>query len=549
MTKKIFKSILATALITMLACLVFIIGVQYDFYDNSQKNAIENESYIISQALNNGVDVQAFKEYAERITLISRDGTVLFDNKIDAKALENHSSRKEIEEAIEKGNGSAARFSETLSQHTYYYAIKLENGNILRIGAESASILTVLLRLLSPICAIILLTAAIALTFATLASKSILKPINSINPETPESGECYEELSPLIKKLRYQNRKIEKQISQLTKSRKEFEIISENMNEGMLLTDMNGVVLTHNSGAKAIIGKTENIDGKNLLALNSNELFHSIFKSIVSANRCELSYTENSKHYEITVNPVLDDISTPCGAVVLMIDVTEKQEREKLRREFTANVSHELKTPLTSILGFSDILKEGIVAPEDVRGFGNDINRETKRLISLVNDIIKLSRLDEGAAETDSQQIDLKEIALEVSAKLGNIAKNQNITVSAEGESAIINAPYSLIFEMIYNLCDNAVKYNRQNGSVTLITGIKDNIPFISVKDTGIGIPEEHHTRIFERFYRVDKSRSNMGGGTGLGLSIVKHIAMVTGGEISLQSIPHIGTEITVSYK
>lgn len=548
MTRKIFKGILCTALITMLSCLVLIIGVQYDFYDQSQKTALENEAYIISSSLEEGVAVESFYDYAERITVIDPQGLVLFDNRADTEKLGNHLDREEISSALKNGSGSAVRFSETFSKYTYYYAIKLSNGNILRISSDSASVFTVILQLLPPISAIILLTSAIALTLASLVSKSLLRPINSINPENPSVDGCYEELSPLIRKLRYQNIKINKQISQLTKSRREFEIISENMSEGMLLTDISGTILTHNKGIKTLLGLNGDINGKKLLTLSNSDIFQKIYDSVTRANRTEISHIENGRYYEITVNPVLDENSEPCGAVVLVIDVTEKQEHEKLRREFTANVSHELKTPLTSILGFSDILKEGIAAPEDVKGFGLDINREAKRLISLVNDIIKLSKLDEGAGDTEKSEIDLKAIATEVAEKLSPIADLQNICIRICGDSAIINASSSLVFEMVYNLCDNAVKYNREKGNITITTGYKENKPFISVKDTGIGIPPEHHSRIFERFYRVDKSRSNSGG-TGLGLSIVKHIALITGGQIFLESTPNIGTEITVTYE
>lgn len=548
MTRKIFKGILCTALITMLSCLVLIIGVQYDFYDQSQKTALENEAYIISCSLEEGVAVEAFDNCAERITVIDPQGSVLYDNRADTEKLDNHLNREEVSSALKNGSGNAVRFSETFSKYTYYHAIKLSSGNILRISSDSASVFTVILQLLPPISAIILLTAAIALTLATLVSKSLLKPINSINPENPSVDNCYEELSPLIRKLKYQNIKINKQISQLTKSRREFEIISENMSEGMLLTDISGTILTHNKSIKTLLSITENINGKNILTLSDSVIIRNIFECITSANHNELSYAENGRFYEITVNPVLDENSKPCGAVVLIIDITEKQEREKLRREFTANVSHELKTPLTSILGFSDILKEGIAAPEDVKGFGLDINREAKRLISLVNDIIKLSKLDEGAGDTEKTEINLKAIANEVTEKLAPIANSQNICIKTCGDNAVINASASLVFEMVYNLCDNAVKYNREKGSVTITTGYKEKKPFITVKDTGIGIPPEHHSRIFERFYRVDKSRSNSGG-TGLGLSIVKHIALITGGQIFLESTPDIGTEITVIYE
>lgn len=319
------------------------------------------------------------------------------------------------------------------------------------------------------------------------------------------------------------------------------------MNEGLLLTDTKGHILTHNSSIRRFFGVQDDINGQNILTLNRSEVFREVFENIGESRHYENTITLGGMCYEVTANPVFDEKNTPCGAVILVVDVTEKEKREKFRREFTANVSHELKTPLTSILGISDMLKNGMVKPNDTKDFAADINKEAERLISLVNDIIKLSELDEGEVH-NTERVDLLKSANEVASRLYPIAEKRGVSLAVAGESAEIQAGESLIFEMIYNLCDNAIKYNKENGSVTVTAGYKDGTPFVSVKDTGIGIAPEHTERIFERFYRVDKSRSKQSGGTGLGLSIVKHIAASFGGKVTLKSTLGEGTEITVTF-
>lgn len=546
MTKKIFRGILLSSIITMLACLVFIIGVQYQIYTDSRYSALESKAYLISLSANED-ELQKYSSAKERITLISKDGNVLFDNKANATGMENHKGREEFKEALSAGTGYAVRHSETLGINSCYYAVKLENGDVLRIADESLSVGAVIVELLPPIAAIALLTFVLALVLASVITKKILKPINEIDLEKPDTYSAYDELSPFISKINSQKNKINRQIAALSRSRREFETIAENMSEGLLLTDVKGHILTHNKSALKIFGITEDINGKNILTLNRGEVFREIFDNIKESRHYENVTTLSGMYYEVTANPVFDEKNSPCGAVILIIDVTEKEKREKLRREFTANVSHELKTPLTSILGISDMLKNGMVAAEDVGGFARDINRETERLISLVNDIIKLSELDEGGTK-ETERVDLLKISQEVAHRLAPIAEKQGISLTVTGESAEITAGESLIFEMIYNLCDNAIKYNKENGSVTVDVGKRDGAPFVTVKDTGIGIAPEHTERVFERFYRVDKSRSKLIGGTGLGLSIVKHIAASFGGKIALKSTLGEGTEITVAF-
>lgn len=548
MTKRIYRGILLSSVITMLACLIFTIGIQYQMYDESTKDALKDKAYIISLNSESG-DLSKYADAKERITLITSSGKVLFDNKAIADKMENHLSRKEVKEALDSGEGYAVRRSETLSSKSCYYALKLKNGNILRISDDSLTVWTVLINLLPAICAIAIMTLVLSSVLAAVISKKILKPLNSIDLENPDAQNVYDELIPFINKINMQNRKIDRQIARLTRSRREFDIITENMSEGLVLTDIKGNILTHNKGIEKFFGVGEDINGKNILTLNRSDVFREIFSDITEKRRGEDILSLNGRYYDMTANPVYDEDGTPCGAVILAVDITEKEKREKLRREFTANVSHELKTPLTSISGISDMLMNGIVAPEDIKGFAGDINKESARLITLVNDIIKLSELDEGAYSTETdEKVNLLKTAAEVKERLEKIAAKKNVKIAVTGEDAEITGGESLVFEMLYNLCDNAVKYNKENGNVTVSVGTSEGAPFVTVKDTGIGIPPEYTDRIFERFFRVDKSRSKESGGTGLGLSIVKHIAMSLGADIRVESAVGKGTEITVTF-
>lgn len=548
MTKRIYRGILLSSVITMLACLIFTIGIQYQMYDESTKDSLKDKAYIISLNSESG-NLSEYADAKERITLITSSGKVLFDNKAIADKMENHLSRKEVKEALDSGEGYAVRRSETLGSKSCYYALKLKNGNILRISDDSLTVWTVLINLLPAICAIAIMTLVLSSVLAAVISKKILKPLNSIDLENPDAQNVYDELIPFINKINMQNRKIDRQIARLTRSRREFDIITENMSEGLVLTDIKGNILTHNKGIEKFFGVEEDINGKNILTLNRSEVFREIFSDITEKRRGEDILSLNGRYYDMTANPVYDEDGTPCGAVILAVDITEKEKREKLRREFTANVSHELKTPLTSISGISDMLMNGIVAPEDIKGFAGDINKESARLITLVNDIIKLSELDEGAYSTETdEKVDLLKTAAVVKERLEAIAAKKNVKIAVTGEDAEITGGESLVFEMLYNLCDNAVKYNKENGNVTVSVGTSEGTPFVTVKDTGIGIPPEYTDRIFERFFRVDKSRSKESGGTGLGLSIVKHIAMSLGADIRVESTVGKGTEITVTF-
>ena len=424
MTKKLFRGILLSSVITLLLSLVFIIGVQYQIYRESGYSALQSKANLIS--LSAEEELQKYSSAPERITLINGDGKVLYDNKADAADMENHSSREEVKEALKDGTGYSVRHSETLGINSCYYAVKLENGNILRVADESLSVEAVVLQLLPPIAAIALLAFVLALVLASVISKRILKPINEIDLDRPLEDTAYEELSPFVSKINAQQRRINHQIAELRASRREFETIAENMSEGLLLTDTKGHILSHNSSVKRFFGVQDDINGQNILTVNRSEVFREVFDNIREGRHCENTVTVSGMYYEVAANPVFDETGAPCGAVILVIDVTEKEKREKLRREFTANVSHELKTPLTSILGISDMLKNGIVAPDDIKGFGADINKEAERLLSLVNDIIKLSELDEGTVG-ETETVDLYKTAKEAAKILAKIAEKRGL--------------------------------------------------------------------------------------------------------------------------
>ena len=548
MTKKINRGILFSSVLTLAACLVFFVGVQYQMYDDTLKSSLESKAEIISRNADES-ELKTYNGIKERATLISSDGKVLFDNKARTSEMGNHAKRKEVKNALKNGEGYDIRRSETLGVKTCYYALKLKDGNILRVSEDAMSLLAVISGLFPAICAIAVMTVILAAVLADIISKKIVKPINNMNLDTPEYNDAYDELSPFITKINDQNKKIRRQIAELKRSRLEFDTIAENMTEGLCLTDKKGNVIMHNSGFEKIFGSDSDIDGNNILTFCRDESFRKTLENIRENEKSDSLLTVGGKNYEITANPVFDENGTACGAAVLVVDVTEKEKREKLRREFTANVSHELKTPLTSILGISDMMKNGIVKEEDIKGFAADINTEAARLITLVNDIIKLSQLDEEQENPeDAETVDLNEISEEVIKSLTPVAEKKQIKLKLTGVKAEIQGGRSLIFEMIYNLCDNAVKYNRDGGGAEIITGTENGKPFITVKDTGIGIPKDKTDRIFERFYRVDKSRSKSSGGTGLGLSIVKHIALSLGGEISVSSELDKGTEIKIVF-
>ncbi len=552
MTGKIFRGIFMVSLLTIVTSLVFIIGVQYQFYDEAQKSQLEAKANYIADAIEKSsyAYLDGISQTQDRITVIDTDGTVLFDNMTDISEMENHIERQEVAAAIKDGKGISVRRSKTLGSSTCYFALRLTDGKILRVADKNVSLFTILLQLLPPISAVILITVIISLVLSSVIAQRIVKPINELDLESPVVEESYEELSPLIAKINAQNRKISKQIKKITQHSREFEIIADTMNEGLIITDEEGIILLANSSVAKIFSlpADKKINGKSIITLNASKEILKISDAIKEGEHKAVRLELNGNVYEMLANPTADDKGKLYGGVILIVDISEKENSEKLRREFSANVSHELKTPLTSIYGISDMLKSGIVKQEDVKGFASDINSESARLITLVEDIIRLSRLDEGAIPDMNESVSLKKAAEEALRGLEAMAKSRNITLDIKGEETFIMGSSTMIFELVRNLCENAVKYNKDGGSVFVSVGTENQTPFIAVKDTGIGIPKEDTERVFERFYRVDKSHSKKSGGTGLGLSIVKHIAASHKAQISLESRLGEGTQIKIIF-
>lgn len=562
MNSKIFRSSIFTTLLVLAATFALIMGVLLSFFEKQIMTEIESETLYISHAVENeGLDFfDGFDSGDKRVTLVDEQGDVIFDNKADAAMLDNHAEREEIKQAMEYGTGMSTRYSKTLTEKTVYYAVRLSDGNILRVSTNQYTAVAILLGLIQPVC--IVLIAAFILTFilSSRVSKSIVNPINEIDPDDPENNDVYEELTPLLGKIAAQKRMIERQLDEAVRKQKEFNMITENMSEGFLVIDKNAALLTHNSAALRLLDIESGAAGsmtssaaggtaesKSVFALCREHNFREAVEKSLCGTKAESRMTQGGRVYSLIASPVFENEDV-IGAVIIIIDVTESEEREALRREFTANVSHELKTPLTSISGFAELMKEGDVPKEVAADFSHSIYDEAQRLITLVNDIIKISELDEKSIPDEKENVDLYELANEIAARLKSEADKKNISLNVIGESAEIPGVRYILDEMIYNLCDNAIKYNKENGIADIIITSSDKKVSLTVRDTGIGIPPEHKSRVFERFYRVDKSHSKRVGGTGLGLAIVKHGAMYHNAEIKLESTEGKGTSVTIEF-
>lgn len=550
MTGKIFRSTFVTSVIVLIISMVFVLGILFNVLENQTVQELKSEADYASYAISDG-NMKIFddKSYAnKRITLVDTNGTVIADSETDASSMNNHSDRAEIKDAMKNGSGTSVRYSETFTEKTIYYATRLEDGRILRVSTTQYSILTILMGLLQPISVVIFLALILSLLLSSRVTKSIVRPINSIDPDNPDKAVTYDELTPLLEKISNQNKTITAQLRRVKKMQEEFSLITENMSEGFIVIDSGTNVLSHNTAAMRLLGADGNMQNPGgVLTINHNRNFCDVVEKALSGEHAENTMLLGDSTYSLIANPVFEKKKI-IGAVVVIIDVTEATKREVLRREFTANVSHELKTPLTSISGFAELMMPGGLDDNTVRDFSKTIYDEAKRLISLVSDIIKISELDENVGDFHKENCDMYEMAAEVKKRLESTAEKRNISISVSGENAQVFGVRNIIDEMIYNLCDNAIKYNRDNGSVYVtVTNEKDTVK-IEVKDTGIGIPPEQRSRIFERFYRVDKSRSKAVGGTGLGLSIVKHGAMYHNAEISLESEVGKGTSIAVTF-
>jgi len=549
MRRRIFQSIFLACFITLVLTTACVTGVIYHDSTQEIKKEVMNQTLYISTAIELSDDGIKYistvgKESDNRITLISSDGTVIYDNYVLAETLENHYNRPEIQDAVTYGKGELTRLSETLGEKTYYYAIYLNNGMILRVACTIKSVIGLMNSAFFWVVLIALIVLFISVLIARIITNSIVKPINNLNLNNPLLNNTYEELSPLLTKIEKQNQKIKSQFDELSARQKEFDYITESMNEGLIIFSENGTVLSANKSAKKILG---DITGKSYLQICRDMNY---IKAIESARNGKPSVSKtniNGKVYQLSANPVENNLKS-YAAVLFIIDITDKEQIEKMRHEFSANVSHELKTPLTSILGYAEIIEKGVAKKEDIPRFATQIHTEAARLLTLIDDIIRLSRLDEGNLNQEITEIELSQLCKSVINELLENAKNKNVKVSFEGVPVVISGYRSVLHEMVYNLCDNAIKYNNENGSVVVKLIDGNNKIKLSVSDTGIGIAPEHHERIFERFYRVDKSHSKDTGGTGLGLSIVKHAALLHDAKISLESQPGIGTTITIIF-
>lgn len=555
MTRKILTGVISVSLIIMLVCVGLVMGIMYDYMGEKIDEQLKNEAILIDEALEfGGLDyletLGVRTEMDSRVTLISPDGEVIYDTMADHGSMENHMEREEVREAMSDGEGFATRTSDTLATDTRYYACRTAEGSIVRTSVDHYSQLGLLLDTFGMVIVTVVILIIISLIISYRIAKAIIKPINDIDLDNPDVNENYEELKPLLNRIHHQNIRIKKQMEKLRKNREEFSIITENMSEGLIIIDKDMEVLTHNRSALEMLGIEESASGGYdgpVLALNSSDAFSKAVEDALHGIGSQVIMETGDSTCEIISNPVQEKGSVS-GAVLIILDVTEKEKSERLRREFTSNVSHELKTPLTSIYGVSDMMASGMVKAEDVQGFAKTIKEESSRLITLINDIINLSQLDENTVPQEMTKVDISEVCDSVVDRLSRKAEENNVTVNFSGEPAEITAVEYILDEIVYNIVENAIKYNKPGGSVDVsVKNIGTNCIF-TVKDTGIGIPAGDRERVFERFYRVDKSHSKKIGGTGLGLSIVKHAVAYLGGTIEIESEEGQGTTIIVIF-
>ena len=549
MTAKLFRTSMAVAVSVMVLSIALFMGMLYQYFSDQMMTELESETWLVSRGVElEGMDYLNGLHTTSRVTWVAADGTVLYDNEADASTMENHADREEIREALTSETGTAQRFSSTLSEQTLYVTQRLSDGTVIRLASAQKTVGLLLISMIQPILIILVLSLLLSAVLASRLSKGLIKPILNLDLEHPEECETYDELTPLLSRLKRQNDTIQQQMDLLKQRQTEFAALTDNMSEGFLLLDRQGHVLSHNSGALRLLGVEEPEGEVNVLVLNREEPFRQAVDEALAGRRSQQLLHLNGRYCRLLANPVLAD-GKPAGAVLVLLDVTEQEQREELRREFTANVSHELKTPLTSISGIAEIMQSGMVKPEDVQGFAGDIYQEAQRLIALVEDIIRLSRLDEGAESLERVPVNLLSLAQDVARRLDSAAQKAGVTLKVMGRSVEIPGVPSVLDEMVYNLCDNAIKYNRSGGTVNVtVAPAADGAAEISVEDTGIGIPMEDQSRVFERFYRVDKSHSKEIGGTGLGLSIVKHGAALHSAQIHLESPVGKGTSVQLLF-
>ena len=525
MTAKLFRNSTAVAVSVMVLSIALFLGMLYQYFSNQLMTELETETWLVAQGVElNGMDYLTGLNTENRVTWVDTDGTVLYDSQADETAMENHADREEIQQAMTGQSGTARRYSSTLAQQTLYAARRLNDGTVIRVASAQQTVVTLLLSMVQPILIILALSLLISAVLASRMAKRIIRPIVNLDLEHPEDCDTYEELTPLLSRIKHQNDTIQQQLLQLQQKQQEFAALTENMSEGFLLMDRHGHVLSYNKGALNQLGAQAPQGEVNALVLNRSESFRQAVDEVLSGHRSQQMLRLNGRCCQLLANPVMQG-EEQMGAVMVLLDVTEQEQREDLRREFTANVSHELKTPLTSISGIAEIMQSGMVKAEDVQGFASVISPEAERVLAL------------GAAF---------QLSLEVTKRLESAAQKNDVTIKTMGRSVQVHGVRRVLDEMIYNLCDNAIKYNRRGGTVAVTVGPVEGGVEVSVEDNGIGIPPEDQNRVFERFYRVDKSHSKDISGTGLGLSIVKHGAALHDGQIRLESTPGKGTTVTL---
>ena len=544
MTSKIFRSTVLVAVVVLLCSLGVVMGVLYNHFTRVQVEQLKNElSLAVTGTEQYG---NAFLENVEadrfRVTWIDADGTVLFDTQVDQTAMENHADREEIREALETGAGSAVRTSSTLTQQTYYEARRLADGTVLRISTSQESAWALMMGMLWPVILIAVFATGLSAFLARRMARNIVEPLNTLDLEQPLKNDVYEEISPLLHRIHRQHNQIRMQIEELHRKADEFSQITGAMQEGLVLLDSDGVILSINPAAKSLFEAGDDCVGKNFLTVDRSSGMRAAVNDALDKGRGYARANRGGRDYQFDLSRIESD-GHVIGAVVLAFDITERMNAEQMRREFSANVSHELKTPLQGIIGSAELMENGLVKPEDAPRFVGHIRKEAARLVNLIEDIIRLSQLDEGVA-MPTETVEILRLAEDVKAILEKSAAEKNVTVTVSGEGFAVQGVRRMLHEMIYNLCDNAIKYNVPGGRVDI--RVEDHR--LTVADTGIGIPAEHQARVFERFYRVDKSHSKASGGTGLGLSIVKHAAAYHNAQITLESTPGKGTTISVQF-
>ena len=535
-------------ILVMALCCILFLGVLFRRYEAQAFAQLAAESEYIGHGIElSGVSYLETLDSEDRVTWVAADGTVRYDSAAAAQDMGNHLDREEISQALESGHGQSIHFSETLLERTLYYALRLEDGSVVRVSCTQGTVAGVLLLMVWPMLGIVAAVLVLGTFLAFRLARHIVEPVNRIDLDHPMAEATYPELAPLVFRLQEQNRTIRRQMDELSQKQREFSAITDNMSEGFLLVDDQTNVLSSNHSAMLLLGGEEEVRIGNLRRDGCIPQMLAAVEAALAGVRTETVREIDGVSWQIIANPVVASGQVQ-GVAVLVMDVTEREQREKLRQEFSANVSHELKTPLTSISGFAELMKEGMVPPERVKEFSGDIYRESRRLIALVDDIIRLSRLDEGSRLFELETVDLYDLSDEILANLRPIAHRREITLTLTGEHARLTGVWQILNEMVYNLCDNAIKYNRDGGGVTVCVDWLDGRPRLCVSDTGIGIPYADQPRVFERFYRVDKSHSKEVGGTGLGLSIVKHGAQYHNARLELESEPGRGTAITILF-